>query len=584
MSVRLSYNFDIIKNQPINLTYNEVNCKDSANDIQYSNIVSYNDVTQLQFELNPLINDVQLLLNSEFTTNLDGWTQSNMQWVSGGLVENISPTASFSQIYITPHLQYMAFGLKAFMRVDFGIDINSNGCLLKAGRGELDLNPNEVGNFTVYGMFGDTLAVDNNILAFFYGATATISAHNVRLNYIRAYPINYDYIFIIRNLNTGAIEYKYKLREFFDNINFLGLDPFNISGNKLTWTIDWSNLSLADGCYRIEVCDVGMNNEMQNGMYNQDFNYASAYLEATASGGVFAGYTGDSTISVDFTASGSLVLEQILNISSGITFNYTVGITAHSGTNVTFRIGFFSGDDDIHTISGTGTFTGDLTSNGTDAFAFQFSKLTSGNASVKIDYILLTLADENDNLNANYVSTNYVVSGDECNSIVLHGCSDINNTFGFNFLDSGFTLRSRVVGKLINANYNIDKASYYYGELRNIRTAYFSRKKVKQLVLDLLPEYMLDFVTALIGLDHIYIDNVEYALDDENFFTLTYNDALNNAGYIVLNLFELNSTILHKPNISLGVGCNDVQDYVIDPVTGDPVIDPITGSPIISLS
>lgn len=574
----LSNNFDIIKNQPITFTGSGVQCV-NTNDIEYKTLVNADDTTQVQFKIRPRVDALQLITNWDFATNASGWTLINMSWDNGQIVNDYPSSATSGYMSLPPDNLQAPFGENALMYVAVKVDVNVTGFAIIAGTKSLAVPAGQTGVFSLYGMYSDT----DNETAITYTLPSTGAEGLVlSVDYVKAYPVDYNYIFLIRNLSDNTVVTGYPLYLRLNGDNPTGIEPFRLAGNNLTWTIDWSDLELQNGCYQLEVCDPRINTNLQNGFPNQDFNYFDDTDLDFDGGNVVASFQGDSTILISHVAglAGTFSLSTDVAPVAGLTYNYQIVFSDVdlSGGGITMGIGF-TGDSDSVNITASGTYTGSFVSDGGQ---MSLNLVLSSNASCRINVARVYLQNEND-YQGNYISSKFKIVNDDCNTVVLHGCSDVDYTFGLNFGSSSYTLRSRVEGKLVNPQYSFDKSSYMYGTYNNTRTAYFMRKKVKNLKLALLPEYMLDFVSALIGLDHIYIDNVEYQLNGEEFFTLSYDNNLDNAGHVTLQLIEVDSTLESKARVALGVGCSDDIDCVLDPENDLCLIDPETGDPLISL-
>lgn len=572
----LSNNFDIIRNQSVTFTDTETDCE--APEINYQNIVNADDVTQVQFKLYEG-DDQNLIYNPEFTMGTSGYVLSNMFLVGGGggVVNTLG--GSVSSITLSPNNLYMPFGEKAYMKVVFNIERNECGCTLFAGMEYKEIQAGLTGEFELYGMFGDG---SSGVLAQDIKIETCSEDGNFMVTSIYAYNIKYDYIFLIRNLNDNTVHSTYALRSFLDFDSPYGSEPFRLIGNNLTWTIDWSLLEIADGCYQLEVCDWSINTNLQNGIPNQDFNAQDLDYLSFDSANVAVGFSGDSSISLSHIAgvAGNFQFTTLGAPISGLNYNYLVTFEdVYLGTGgISYYIGF-SGDNDTGFVTTSGNKSGDLTS---DGGSFTFSLILTGNASCKITIARLYFSDENSYV-GNYISNTFKVTSNECGTLVLHGCSDNDYAFNLNFGSSSYTMKARLQGKLTNANYEFKRTGFIYGENSNSRTVYFNRKKVKQLKLNILPEYLLDFVSAVIGLDHIYVDNVKYQLHGEEFFSLNFSENVDNYGFITLQLFEIDSTIESKACVSLGVGCSNDVNCILDPEDDTCLIDPQTNDPVISL-
>jgi len=568
----LSVNFDIIKNQSVTFTDTDSECDSS--ELNFNNIIYPTDVTQVQFELNPTYYADNLILYGDLTT-ASGWTLTNMTHNAFlGLFGSDGDSAC--SVSIIPNELYMPFGQDAFIKCDIQLIANTHGCDITVGTQQYSLQAGQIGDFTFYGILGDDTATNNLIKLESPGGTN----QSFIVNYIYGTPIDFQYVFLIRNLADNSITNKYLLKNYFSFDYPTGTDHFRIIDNKITWTVDWGDLGLEEGCYQLEVCDPSINTNLQCGLPNQDFSYLETNTVDYDGGNIVAYFNGDSKISLLHFA-GILGTFQIITNEApeaGISYDYSVTFTDVdlSGGGITLTLGFV-GDNDAHVITGASTKTGTVIS---DGGVFTFAIAMSSNASCKVSIAGLTLT--NDQLySGNYVSNGFTLKDGGCKTVLIKGCADTDNAFGLNFGSSSYELKGRVEGKFVAPQYKHDKSKIEYGENANKRNIYFKREKTNVLKLNLLPEYMLDFVSAVIGLDHFYVDGVEYDTTGDETFTLSYPDGLNSLGYAVLYLTKKDTTIEKSATIELGSGCSDTIDCVLDPETNECLIDPQTGDPVL---
>lgn len=567
----LSQNFDVIPNQSVIFTANTVECSDP--ELEYKNIINADDITQVQFTLNPAYYADNLILYGDLTTE-SGFTLSNMAHNS---TWDYFYSTSDSSCYVSlvPNNLYAPFGENAFMKVDIGIIANTHGLDITVGTQTYSLTAGQVGNFTFYGILGDDTATNKRIKIQSFGGVD----QNFIIKKIHATPIDYNYTLLVRNSTTDEVVYSYLLKNYFSYTYPHGTDIIRVTDNKFTWSVDWGELALTEGCYHLEICDPNINTNLQNGLPNYDFNYQELNTLDYNTTNVVPLFNGDSKIYLihAFGILGSINIVTNNSPVAGLTYNYSVVFDEVdlSGGGITLTIGFV-GDLDTHVVTVPSTKSGSVVS---DGGAFNFAIAMSSNATCKISIATLTLIGA-ENYEGNWISNGFKLTDGECNTVVLHGCSDTDNSIGLNFGSSNFTLKGRVEGKFTGANYTMDKESIEYSGSNN-RNIYFRRKKTKALKLNLLPEYMLDFVSALIGLDHIYVDNVEYEASGDEFFSLSYPDGLNALGYATLFLTQRDTTIEKSATIEMSSGCSDTIECVLDPETDECLIDPQTGDPFL---
>lgn len=568
----LSVNFDCLKNQNVKFTAKDADCSDV--ELVYNNIVNATDITQVQFELNPAYYADNLIQNGDLNST-GGFTLTNM--THNSLLDVVTNDGdTYSAISIIPNAIRMPMGLNTYVKLDITIFTNTHGVEILLGTENYSLVAGQIGTFTFYGIMGDDTA-SNNLIRLSSPAGTNKS---FTVSSIYATPIEYNYVFLIRNLGTGLVENYYKLWQYFSYVYNNGTGGFRIYENKVTWSIDWGDLGLTEGCYQLEVCDPSINFNLQNGLPNFDFNYLEENNLDYNGGNVVATFDGDSAISLTHFA-GIIGIFQIVTTvapETGISFSYSVNFTNVdlSGGGITLTIGF-AGDQDAHVITGASTVTGTVVS---DGGVFTFAIAMSSNASCDITIANVYPTSEQSYV-GDWISNGLKLTDGDCNTVVLHGCSDTDNSLGFNFGSSDFDLRGRLEGKFTSANYSFDRESIEYGRNANNRNIYFKRKKTKVLKLNLLPEYSLDFLSTLVGLDHIYVDNVEYEATGDEFFSISYPDGINTMAYATLFLTERDTTIERSATVEMGLGCSDTIECVIDPETDECLVDPQSNDPVL---
>lgn len=120
-------------------------------------------------------------------------------------------------------------------------------------------------------------------------------------------------------------------------------------------------------------------------------------------------------------------------------------------------------------------------------------------------------------------------------TLLINACNN-NDSFGFVFTDSGFSPRIRVEAIIKTAQYLNDK-NIFENSIGTKGASYFKRRKTKILAIDLQPEYVHDFLSLLQGFDNVYISNVAYFIEDDE-YTISYNNTLNNFGSVTMQISE----------------------------------------------
>ena len=130
---------------------------------------------------------------------------------------------------------------------------------------------------------------------------------------------------------------------------------------------------------------------------------------------------------------------------------------------------------------------------------------------------------------------------------VINICNN-ENGLGFVFGSNNFSPRIRIECKIKRAKYASERNNYTdsKGTKKNY---YYSGRKQKQLCTDQQPEYVHDFLRLLLGADNVFIDNVAYSVDDDE-YNVEYADVNDNVGKVRLLISEQTQNVKN-------VNCSD---------------------------
>jgi hypothetical protein len=120
----------------------------------------------------------------------------------------------------------------------------------------------------------------------------------------------------------------------------------------------------------------------------------------------------------------------------------------------------------------------------------------------------LTIGEPIEGSSEVYESDCFSIQDDHTCTVEIRAFND-NNAFGFNFENQVYEEFTRVEGVLRTPKYNIDKINDI-DSLGTTDTIYFQRNKVKQLFIYDIPEFILDGLSLMTGMDSFFIDNVSY--------------------------------------------------------------------------
>lgn len=588
----LQPNIYYIQNQPNKIDTPSTACV--LDDYDYRGIINADDVSKFQFQIYPRQYAAELAVNAEFTSNAS-WTIANIPststpsftWTSflGGLYIN----ATSNYFYISQNLVNAAVG--AMIEAKINIIANTCGVQLYIGNEIKQIPANVTGELTYYSVI---TSLTNCVFGILYSGSTTFPAASFGMGYFRVKEVHLAYKFLLRRVSDDAVIYSYNLQSYINGTYPGGNSPFRRIDNFITYEHDWTGLD--EDCYKIEICDGVLNTGTQNNLHNwqflvDDLNPSSPYdsIGWTVDSGSITGVLGVAIVNtnggqltVDLGVSGVWYLQNSGNTINGATYNISVDAAAGSGSpTYTLKYGA-SGALTTQVLTNGADHTGTFVGNGNPVI-IQFE---GTNVGLVYNSISVTLSDEN-NFSGNYESNEFILTNSSCDTVEISACNDVDS-FDFSFPLSNFSLNTRLLGAITNAQYEFERNTYT-NIIGNNRTTYFQRQKIKVIKIKLVPEYVLDFLTLLGGMDHIYINDVEYSAKKNEFININYPDSLNTFATVELFLFEKDSTAINKITTALAPGCGAVQNYLLDPedIT-DPnddtqVIDPQTGDPIISL-
>jgi hypothetical protein len=359
-------------------------------------------------------------------------------------------------------------------------------------------------------------------------------------------------------------------------------DNFVLNGNYLTFTINWAEYGLNEGCYKICVFDPCISNGGHNGLINPEFEYEGFgwSLSDQLSDGFQTYFEPNLLHLSQGTLNGYEVVTSVVTLLPNV--DYTVTYTISDANNYGGLSILLTPNALIfNPTAGTYSFNYNVDEYSSISFSFGFLGTPSSDPYVEFTGINVELVDPNDAVADYYSNLFYLGSNVGC-TLQLNACND-SDSFGFKF--QGFSPGLRLNAALKNTTYKIQRntAITSFGRFHNY---YYNREKFLTLAIDYQPDYVLDFLSLLLGFDHFYINGVEYVVAEEEEFTVNYNEEVDNYGSVSLLVRLKEDYIVNKKVIPEGVGCNETEDCecVVDLGTGfDCVVDPLTGEVLIDL-
>lgn len=138
-------------------------------------------------------------------------------------------------------------------------------------------------------------------------------------------------------------------------------------------------------------------------------------------------------------------------------------------------------------------------------------------------------------------------------TLLINACNN-SDAMGFVFEDSGFSPRIRVNAKLRQSKYETDVLRYTNSAGTKKNYNYSSRKQ-KNLAIELQPEYVHDFLRLLLGFDNVFIDNVAYVVDDDEYNVL-YVPELDTYGSVSILVSQQTQNVKNTLCSDTQINCN----------------------------
>lgn len=507
---------NILANQPI--IFNESIDSCSTDTTYYTQIVDNTDTTQFQLGLTVCNGQSNLFPEATFTDPANYIFGTDWSITNGLICKTTGQPSGFLSTVILP--------INKYYKIEIIVDSCSAGASF-----DIYLDNNVVGTFTTagtYTIYGFVLTA-----AYSLGILSTVASGTCCIRSITGYEI-------LTNFGIAI----YNDSDVYQDTIWYSTDPtyFTFAEDTVTVSIDWAALSIQDGCYYLCLLDTCLNTGGQNyppAITNGTFTGSSTGW-ALGSSWVYSANAMNATFSATVANNWMEQANVFTNLTS--TYSVTVILTAHTG-----NVSIYFGTQYVGNCTGIGTFV--LTGIPVGSLTLK-AYITSGTATVTS---ILATAIPTSSYVCDYQSNTVKIGDYSCacpETLLINACND-ENGLGFVFNGSGFTPRLRLQGKLKKSTY---KAERTIEEDSNgtKRVIYYNRRKSKNLVADLLPEYIHDFLSTLSGYDRFYINGTAYVVDDDE-YNVTYDDSQDNVGGVSLLVSE-QTQLIRNTNCSADEG------------------------------
>jgi hypothetical protein len=494
---------EILPNQPV--IFSEVlDCHLNEN-ADYM-LAQYGDITQFQMGLEPCGSDFNNIVDGTFP-NDDNWTLESGWTISDG--QACHAVGVYGTIY---QLAPAADGV--LMRLRFTLDISAgSSCLITYG--------SYIENFFSSGTYERWITADT--ATFFVIAANGSSAVCVSAVSMMTINTNFEVYIVDENGTT---------------VDTLDINDgyFNLEDGYFTTSIDWETLAITEGCYTLQVFDPCPCS--QGGIVALDFTTSIFNWSLAASWSIIGGtatYNGSST--------GQAILNHVVCDGTEYEVSYKIeNMTGNEEFNV--RLGTQNGT----TRTADGTYTDTITSDGTSFILIGNS--TSGTQTFDVTIGSFEISTKTSTYTSNLIKLSETDFG--CRTYNLAMCNDTDG-LGFGFANTGFRPNFRADCSLLRGTYPMTRESYEYSNGRKSVT--YGRSRVaRELGIDTLP-HLIDFLALSLFVDHFYIDEAEYFVEDDEMPSVSWDENQHYGGFS-LNVSEKIQLLENRRLSSASVGCD----------------------------
>ena len=483
----------LIPNQPVTFDEDVDSCA-FPNNTEYKQLVNAGDKTQFQVKLSPCNDAAEYLNDPEMETPAE-WTLGAGWSIGSGQL--CRAAAVFGTATATGAIATATLGI---YQIEIYVATISGTFYIKLGAITFG-SVSAPGAYTFIGFHPGSPT--------FVTIEATDPDDTICIDNMSVKKIPAPVVKLIDSI-TGTLIQTWHGDDIANNTYFYPDGEFTFSENSMTFTLDWNLYSVAEGCYYlclIDPCDDTNGQNSENLINNGDFAAAGANWTFTPIGaGASIDYSGgDAEFLGADTESGTL--ENSAATVDGICYDIEFMVSVCTLGRVRVECGPFLGT----WRTAAGTYTEQFTSDGS-AIVFRFENTGAGAHQINIDNIVMTVCDSS--LICSYDSNGFQYGSFSCTHLI-NVCNN-ENGMGFVFGSSGFSPRIRLLSKFVRASYNAERDQFENSSGKR-SVQYFKRRKSKELRIDPQPEYVHDFLSTLMGYDHVYMGSQEYFVDDDEY-------------------------------------------------------------------
>jgi hypothetical protein len=471
---------EYLPNQPISFINDLDTCASPTS--KYVQIADINDVNQFQFKVtycdtscNDIFNYGEISLGEDWSYTIDGYCKAGL-----GTSSLQIPMAD-----ITTGLTYIKVTI---------LSINGTLELNVAGNDAAEL----LGYISAPGTYEFYINVQTTYPVLYFNpvTTETTACVDLTTGLSLACPINLDYVVQIRDTDGNYIATVSPLQR-------------TVSSNYLTYSLNWANLGITSGCVTVCIADPCLNT---NGQFDNPLNDITP-SEVNSGGSGFI--TNPDWVNFYYADEDEFGTGELTyDINPGLSC-YNICFTI-SPASAGARMKIVNGLWESSWISSPDDYCINIPAyDNSYPLILSFESFYNDEAIHLVEVFNLTMTACNQSYICDCCSAPIKIGSYECTHVVKSYCD--KDALGFKFCNSTFVPQIRLSSKLVRASYQTTRESFE-DSAGNKNTIYFKRRRSKNFRVDpAVAEYVHDYLSTLSGYDHMFIDNHEYFVDDDEY-------------------------------------------------------------------
>ena len=456
-------------------------------DGSYRQMIQCGDETQFQIEIDICPSELNLIANGDFSESLPApWT------TGGGASWTYNSVAGYYEKQPTGvgYLEQsfnVADGL--LVKLVFSVNIIDGEMTVIAGSNPATFYSE---TFTESGTYERLILIDSFSQLIFYGFAVE---DNWQISDVSMYAYNKNYAVRVVDFYSGDI-----IREMNPDT-----DPsyFNFERSFMTFTYDWTDEEggcLPESCYFFEIsspCDCangGFVAEDLITVQNQFDGDVGDFSFGTSGIMVFSG-----------AATSTLEVENLVCDDETYEVKYEL-IAMAPGNEFRVRVGGTSGP--LRTSNGV--YSDTIVASGPALTSLRLEFTNGGGGAIQFRNFSIRKIPRTYQLKSNLFR---LYETAPCSS-VIRACCD-NDALQSGYLNTGFAPRIRLANQSGQGGYELEFKDFESS--RGEKSNYYFRGRKKPNFIFNAAEYVHDFIAYLKGYDHVYIDDVEVFIENEDY-------------------------------------------------------------------